>query len=361
MSFETFHEYVGNLHVHTTYSDGGGSHRDVLEAAGAAGLDFVVVTDHNVLVHGLEGWYETSSGRRVLLLIGEEVHDMRRSPQVNHLLVYNVRYELAPYAPSPQNLIDRVGESDGGLCFIAHPDDQPNETFGEPGICWDDWSVSGFTGLELWNYMSELKSHLTSRMTAMRAVMNPDRYISGPHPETLARWDEMLKAGRFIRVIGNSDAHATTYRMGPIERVVFPYEYLFRCVNTHILTRKPLSGELDADRETIFNALRTGSSWVGYDLPASTEGFRFSSQGHNFSTIMGGEIKLGHGVTLQMGSPRIADMRLIHDGEMVAQETEGTHHTYIASKPGMYRVEVYIEHQGRPRGWIFSNPIHVFK
>jgi len=35
--------------VHTTYSDGGGSPEEVAKAARVAGLDFVIITDHNNL------------------------------------------------------------------------------------------------------------------------------------------------------------------------------------------------------------------------------------------------------------------------------------------------------------------------
>ena len=63
------HEIVVNLHMHTRYSDGSGSHKDIAQAAIKAGLDAVIVTDHNVLVQGLEGYYRVGRSR-VLLLIG---------------------------------------------------------------------------------------------------------------------------------------------------------------------------------------------------------------------------------------------------------------------------------------------------
>ncbi|HZD10996.1 MAG TPA: PHP domain-containing protein, partial [Candidatus Binatia bacterium] len=70
------HEAVGNMHMHTPYSDGEKWHKEVADDAIRAGLDFVIVTDHNVWVHGVEGYYENDEGR-VLLLTGEEVHDVR--------------------------------------------------------------------------------------------------------------------------------------------------------------------------------------------------------------------------------------------------------------------------------------------
>ena len=66
------YEYVGNLHVHTPYSDGEGTHQDVAEAALLAGLDFVVFTDHNLLVCGIEGYYGDEARGYILLLAGVE-------------------------------------------------------------------------------------------------------------------------------------------------------------------------------------------------------------------------------------------------------------------------------------------------
>ncbi|RLC61355.1 MAG: hypothetical protein DRI80_08940, partial [Chloroflexota bacterium] len=111
----SIYEYVGNPHVHTPYSDGEALHAEVAQAAAKAGLDFVIVTDHNVWVDGVEGYYD-----KVLLLVGEEIHDVRRRPQANHLLVYNAEAELAPLASDPQGLIDEVNRR-GGFCYLAHP------------------------------------------------------------------------------------------------------------------------------------------------------------------------------------------------------------------------------------------------
>lgn len=352
------YEYVGNLHMHTPYSDGEAYHGEIARAALRAGLDFVIVTDHNVHVRGVEGYYGPSPQRRVLLLVGEEVHDVRRDPQRNHLLVYGVEPELAPYAPDPQELVNQVGENLGS-CYIAHPNDPAAPLFGEEALTWDAWDVEGCTGLELWNFMSEFKLYLTSKPNAIRAAFAPDRYICGPQPETLALWDQLLAEGKQVKVVGGADAHGATYHMGPLRRVIFPYEYLFRCVNTHVLTSRPLNGDSDTDKLSVLRALRNGHAFVGYDLPHPTGGFRFSAQGQDDRVIMGGRIRIGHGVTLQTVIPTIAETRLLKDGKIILHEFDGTHYTHIARETGVYRVEVYIRYKGKRRGWIFSNPIFV--
>lgn len=352
------HEYVGNMHMHTIYSDGAGTHADIAQAALDAGLDFVIVTDHNVRVGGVADYYGDNPHRQLLLMVGEEVHDMRRDPQANHLLVYGTDTELAPHGPNPQRLIDQVKEHEG-FCYLAHPVDGEAPLFHEPGLSWVDWDIQGYRGIELWNYMTEFKSYLSSKLCAVQIAYNPEQVISGPFPETLSLWDKLLSEGEKVRIIGGADAHAIRYSMGPLNRVIFPYDYLFRCVNTHILTSRPFNGDFAHDQRLVLNALRDGHAFIGYDLPAPTKGFRFSAQGHNATAIMGGSIRIGHGVTLQVASPRVADTRLLKDGEVIATATDGTHIVHIANKPGVYRVEVYINFKGKQRGWIFSNPIFV--
>ena len=100
-------EVVGNLHMHTPYSDGAKWHAEIAEEAINAGLDFIVVTDHNVWVDGLEGYYYNDRGK-VLLLVGEEVHNPRRKPQVSHFLVFGAEKEMALHAHDVQQLIDET-------------------------------------------------------------------------------------------------------------------------------------------------------------------------------------------------------------------------------------------------------------
>ena len=172
------HEYIINLHMHTPYSDGQASHPEIAQAALNTGLDVVIVTDHNVWVDGPEDYY-IEGDRRVLMLVGEEVHDQTRDPQKNHLLIFGADKELAQLAKDPQQLIDAARKA-GGLTFLAHPTDPESKTFGEPDLSWVSWEVSNYTGIELWNAMSEFKSLLTGRLPAIYYAFTPEAIASGP-------------------------------------------------------------------------------------------------------------------------------------------------------------------------------------
>jgi hypothetical protein len=317
----------------------------------------VVVTDHNVWVGGMDG-YRYLGRKRVLVLIGEEIHDQDRQPQKNHLLVYETGKELAGLAHEPQTLLDAV-QADGGLAFLAHPYDPPAPVFNEVDLSWEDWSVDGFDGIELWNYMSEFKSKLSSRLKAIFLAYNPSFIAESPFPEVLERWDRMLTEGQRIYAIGGSDAHAAPVSMGPFKRTIFAYEFLFRTVNTHVLLEEPLSGDMNLDRKRIFDAIRQGQCFVGYDLPAQTNGFRFSAHGDRGEVSMGGALDLHYGITLQIHTPRRALIHLIRDGRIIQSWRDSQSAVHTIRERGAYRVEVLLPYRGKWRGWIYSNPIFV--
>ena len=365
---EYFHA-VGNMHMHTFYSDGEKWHAEIADDAIAAGLDFIIVTDHNVWVDGVEGYYENDNGR-VLLLTGEEIHNVRRQPQGSHLLVYGAEAELADCAANPQQLIDAVNAR-GGYSFLAHPHENDCRLFPFPNLGWRDWPVENFTGLEIWNYMSSFISalvdalerlpvqiELLDKLTAVRLAFNPQKFVIGPEPRTLALWDELLGQGKRITAVGNSDAHGTPMSFGPLKRIIFPYEFLFRAVNTHILLERPLTGDVAYDKQLILKAIGQGHSFVGYDLPHPTKGFRFSATSKG-KGIMGHEVRLNAGATLQISTPTRCNIRLIRHGELVASSQNDTHLTHIPIEPGAYRVECTLPYLGQERGWIYSNPIYL--
>ncbi len=363
------HEYAGNCHMHTPYSDGEKYHAEIAADAINAGLDFVIVTDHNIWVDGVEGYYENGNGR-VLLLTGEEVHNVRRQPQASHFLAFGAEKELFSFAANPQKLINETLAA-GGYGFLAHPHEMDLPIVGEANLGWHDWEIDGFTGLEIWNYMSCVKNRLAEELgglwwqhklpgwiAAIRLALNPEKHVSGPEPETLALWDNLLAEGKRIAAIGNSDAHGTPMSAGPLKREIYPYEFLFRAVNTHILTDEPLSGDAAQDKKQILNAIGQGNAWVGYDMAHQTKGFRFSGKGRT-KGIMGQEIKMDAGATLQVIAPARANIRMIRHGEVVAAIDNETSLTHIPVEAGAYRVECYIPFEGKERGWIFSNPIYL--
>ncbi|MEZ4642446.1 MAG: hypothetical protein R3E31_06860 [Chloroflexota bacterium] len=183
------------------------------------------------------------------LLVGEEVHHPRRQPQASHFLVYGAEKEMYPYAADPQQLIDET-KAAGGYGFRSSLEQPPVPLIDLPNLGWHDWEIDGYTGLEIWNYMSsfvdELKLavrrlpgpeccwHNNRRFTSPYTLKNTYRK---PHVETLALWDQLLTAGKRIVAVGNSDAHGTPMSFGPIIASSFPTNSLPRREHTFVIAR----------------------------------------------------------------------------------------------------------------------------
>lgn len=351
-------EIVGNLHLHTTASDGTGTHDEVASAAALANLDFIIYTDHNTSMDGVEGWYhDPVTGRKILRLMGQEVNDENLEPEGNHLLCHFVSNDLNSVAADPQRLIDTAIEQ-GGLCFLAHPLERPGYDAAAQIYPWLSWGVSGFTGIELWNAMTNVKWRLSTLPRGLVGAYLPNWVLDAPFPEALTKWDELLANGQKVVAIGNSDAHAMSFSLGPLTRTIYPYEYLFRAINTHLLLAEPLAQDLDRARFQIHHALKGGHCFVGYDLIASPRGFTFTGTSGAAQAIMGDTLVLQGSATLRVTSPHRARIRLLKDGQLIA-EIKGTRLEWQTTEPGVYRVEAYRRFWGQQRGWVFTNPIYL--
>lgn len=344
-------EYVGNLHVHSTYSDGTGTIEEIAEAARDAGLDIVGMTDHHTLKpirDGKEGWHG-----KVLMLFGTEI-----GTEHNHYLAWRVTKEIPDNQQNPQAVIDAV-HAQGGIGFIAHPFEKGCKYgFSGRAFTWENWNVSGFTGICIWNFISQWKGPITSWPKALFYYLYRRAAVTGPDSETLAIWDRYLKNGRVV-AIGGTDAHAFRFSIGSIKSKIFPYKYLFKTINTHIITDKPLTGELNPDKKIVYTALERGHCFVSFDLLGSGRGFEFNASTAARKVMMGDEITLSGGVKLEVILPRAAKVRIIKNGAPW-REGYGKHHLYTVKKPGVFRVEVFRKSLfGHDRAWIFSNPIYV--
>ncbi|HOE70251.1 MAG TPA: CehA/McbA family metallohydrolase [Brevefilum sp.] len=349
-----------SIHIHTNYSDGNASHTELVKIAAKAGLHGIITTDHNIWLDGLDGYYGEGK-HKVMLLVGEEIHNRKLKPPGNHLLAINARKEMSIYGDSPQRLIDQIQRSDG-LSFLAHPIEDPLEMFNEKEFSWRDWDIHGFTGIELWNQMSEFKSVTTGLFSALMNALFPKQMTQGPLERTLALWDQLIATQmRKIVAIGGVDAHKIPKKLGPFTIHLYPYLHHFKSVTTHIINPRPLSGSFPDDRNMVMQSLSQGHCFVAYDLPAPTEGFKFLANNEDDQFMMGDTVKIQNGLTFQIRLPRRVLCRLLKDGKIIKEWADRDINTYITTEPGVYRVEAFIPYKGKMRGWIFSNPIYAWR
>ena len=129
--------YAGNIHIHSTYSDGEKTVDQIAADASKAGLDYIIITDHETLA----GKKEEGIRHGVVVLVGIELN--RRC---NHYLALNCQGPLKSNDCQPQWVIDQVREQ-GGFGFLAHPFEK-GSPYIENGKAypWLDWPVEGFAG-----------------------------------------------------------------------------------------------------------------------------------------------------------------------------------------------------------------------
>jgi hypothetical protein len=346
-------EYVGHLHLHSTYSDGTATIEEIVAEARNAGLAFVGINDH----HHLDGLYDGKEGwsEGVAVLIGCEINDVR-----NHYLAYNIDREIDGDALRPQNVIDAV-HAQGGLGFIAHPFERGSplwdkgRTFG-----WSDWQVRDFTGIEIWNFCSLFRANSPNLPQALFRYYFMRSARLDPLPETLDAWD-LLSRKRKIVAIGGSDNHGfRTRTLGGLVPVrLFDYRIALRSVHTHVLLHNDLPVSFKAAKTAIMEALAEGRCFVALHLFDDPCGFHFEAETRRGSFNMGDEVVLSDAPVLRVQSPLRGIIRIIRDGELVSV-IEGRVAEIAAHQTGSYRVEVRRPRiLGGTRAWIFSNAIRV--
>lgn len=172
----------GNLHSHTTVSDGVYTPEEMAADYAAHGYDFISMTDHNVFVPHPE-----LEENGLLILTGVE-HDLAYSrTKCIHVVgtgqagQTQTGYECRKYAPeelTDQGLIDRM-EKDGQFVALAHP---------------------------IWSRMEPEEVAALSRFHAIEVYNNGcENLCHAGHGEVY--WDMLLRRGQKIYGTASDDTH----------------------------------------------------------------------------------------------------------------------------------------------------------
>jgi len=345
-------EIVGNLHIHSRYSDGTGTVPEIARSAKKAGLDFIILNDHDYMTKSLhlddEGIYD---GVRVLmgLEIGGRYH---------HYLAFGVSEMVRGKGLSPQSVIDLVNQK-GGFGFLAHPFEK-GMPFRENSIAytWNDLSVTGYTGICLWNFSSRWKERVKSPLHGLFFLLFKTWMLKGPSRKTISFWDRACRQQR-VAAIGGSDAHGAWFTWGRLNFVPLSYDHTLGSITVHLLLNTPLSKDFPEAKEQIYGALREGHLFIAHENLKSAAGFRFFYTGEDKSRLIGGDAARFTPGNLSVQAPAGGVIRLMKDGALLRQWTERRVSLRVEER-GVYRVAVYrrVPFFGL-RPWIFSNPIYL--
>ncbi|AFN75517.1 PHP domain protein [Melioribacter roseus P3M-2] len=343
------YEYTGAIHIHSNFSDGSGTVEEIASFAGEAGLDYIIITDHNTLraLHeGYEGWYD-----KTLVLVGCEINDKENK---NHLLAIGIN-EAYSTRLSAKEYVKLVKDA-GGIGIIAHPHEKRNSMEKHPPYPWTEWDTDDFTGIEIWNHMSEWMEGLTEE-NKYNYFVHPLKSISVPPQETIEVWDK-LNLKRKVVGVGGVDAHAHKVNLlGFFEVEVFPYKVLFKSIRTHVLTDEPLepSKSVYENKNIVLNALKEGRCFVSNFYRGDAKGFEFYALKENRKYFMGEALDFSGNVKINVRVPgKPARVKIIRNGE-ICESVDTAELSMPVDKPGVYRAEVFIGHHG----WIFSNHIRI--
>ena len=165
----------GNLHTHTTNSDGKRDPQVVVDDYADRGYDFLMISDHDLITD-----VDALSSHGMRLIFGNEV--TAKGP---HLLHVNASNRIEP-VEDRQFVLDQIAREQGSLSILAHPnwhrtfDHYPQELLE---------SLRGQVGLEIYNGVIE-------RLPGSALATD--------------RWDQLLGKGLRMWGFANDDSHNAT-------------------------------------------------------------------------------------------------------------------------------------------------------
>lgn len=166
----------GNLHTHTTRSDGQCSLQEVVKNYASHGYDFLSITDHDLLAD--RELYESCADEAgdMILIAGNEV--TANGPHIVHVDADRLIEPLE----DRQDVIRQISDNHG-FAIIVHPNAGGDGADHCPIELMEQWE--GYLGIE---------------------ILNSLRW-SGEDAYALNKWDILLSQGRRVLGFANDDSH----------------------------------------------------------------------------------------------------------------------------------------------------------
>ena len=325
-------EYKGVIHVHSFLGGhSSGTFSDIIAAAKANQLDFVIMTEHT------EQDFDTAA--------------MTLKDRHAGVLFVNGNETAAANG-------DRLLTLPDNISIAAYPAEFKN------------WDTPGLSGVEVYNVYTNTRR--ANPITAFFDVLWSHRaypdllfglYYERP-TEGLKKWDEALAHARLTATPGN-DAHANiglnlqdgagkTWAGIQLD----PYSTSFRLVRLHVLTDPTKA----LDTAQLLSAIKAGHCFIGFDLFGDTSGFKFEALTATETRIQGDEVPLQNDLRLRIQIPVRSRFLLFRDGSVDLNAHGVTTAEFPVTERGVYRLEVYLPEVERIIGekpWIISNPIYI--
>lgn len=334
-------QYMGGIHVHSSFSDGTGDVDTISRAAKKAGLDFVIITDHNS-IDIQEGFYNG-----VCVIKGEEISPCNK----NHYLALGINECIQ--SDNPREFIKEV-KKQGGFGFAAHPDEGVNKKglSRKNSYCAIKWTDKNIIpdGIEIWNWFSQWADNLDNSniFSLIYCYLFKHNLITEPNKDTMKWWDDLNNETQEITPsLGGVDSHELIIKDYLIPVKIFPYEKMFKTITNVLTFEKPLSKDFIERKEQILAAIKQGNNLI--------INRKIDKNIPKINLIGGSKVKLCDNPCLNIETKKKSSIKIIHNGKEYYNKIAKKCHLLL-KEVGKYRVEIKIKN----KGFAYTNPILVY-
>lgn len=335
---------IGAIHIHSVYSDGTGDIESISKAAKNAGLDWIIVTDHNS--------FEIEEGiyNGVYVIKGEEI-----SPKdENHYLALGINKYIQPNVNAKHNI--EAVKLNGGIGFAAHADESDYRRNSHQPIKWTNKNITP-DGVEIWNWFSEWADNLNDRniFSLAYAYLFKHNLVKEANATTIKWWDKLNNTSdKIIPAIGGIDAHALKIKGYVIPVTIFPYQDMFKTIVNVISSNKPFAKDFETRKTQILEAIKTGRNLI-INRVVSKEIPIFKISNKNQTVTNGESISLDNETLLNVQTKKKGSIKIFYNGKEIKSVISNST-KMLLNEVGKYRVEIKF---GK-RGFAYSNPILVY-
>lgn len=355
-----FYDFSMAFHVHSTYSyDGGGSMQEIIEETEKAGIDILMLNEHNTTAPFDDGW-EGWNGE-TLVLAGVEV-----SSPVGHYGYITRSMEYFPFAESENMVPMSMRGADSVFIFLCHPWHPRN-----PIRNMTDEECAQCDGYEIFNASSMSRKAGAWQYAAVILwgwlFDNGLTELMNYPEENIRHWNSILQHN-WITGLGATDAHSNM-KISRNFKIRSPSYYKsFQTVKMHMLPSKTLSGRDARDKSLIIDCMKQGRVYIECGSYSNPKGFGYTAESDGNIATCGDTLWYGQTAVLTVTSPDTTDVlyRIYHNGKMLYEQRDGLVQ-YDLSEEGIYRAEVFQLRRKAPffqqkeRLWIITNPIILKK
>lgn len=335
---------IGAIHIHSVYSDGTGDIESISKAAKNAGLDWIIVTDHNS--------FEIEEGiyNGVYVIKGEEI-----SPKdENHYLALGINKYIQPNVNAKHNI--EAVKLNGGFGFAAHADESDYRRNSHQPIKWTNKNITP-DGVEIWNWFSEWADNLDDRniFSLAYAYLFKHNLVKEANATTIKWWDKLNNTSdKIIPAIGGIDAHALKIKGYVIPVTIFPYQDMFKTIVNVISSDKPFAKDFETRKSQILNAIKAGQNLI-INRAVSKEIPVINVSNLNQIVTNGECISLDNETLLNVQTKKKGSIKIFHNGKEIKSVISNSI-KMLLNEVGKYRVEIKF---GKC-GFAYSNPILVY-